>query len=207
MHTKCCSTSYYNNTFNHCFHKNCKTITDTMLDSSLFKIVVNENATVHNVLHIHCSRMSNEPLTVVFWCDAVFVFWWLLSVALRWTSFRRSRLRVCIVRSSPGAMLTCIGCIAGCGATTEQAEQNTLHYSHCFHTFVEDCEASWSTYTLALFTRTHKNKTDKFLWYLTLWRPLLPYEYSYKASCAVICTVWHLCTLGVKGLMSVIINQ
>ena len=35
---------------------------------------------------------------------------------------------------------------------------------------------------------------------LTLWRPLLPYGYSYKASCArpgsaVICSFWHLGTL------------
>ena len=38
------------------------------------------------------------------------------------------------------------------------------------------------------------------VWCLTLWRPLLPYRYSYEASCtrpgwAVICNFWHLGTL------------
>jgi len=44
------------------------------------------------------------------------------------------------------------------------------------------------------------NKDVKNIVSLTLWRPLLPYGYSYKASCArlgyaVICNFWHLGTL------------
>jgi len=43
--------------------------------------------------------------------------------------------------------------------------------------------------------KTAVNSTWKSV-QLTLWRPLLPYGYSYKASCArlgyaVICNFWH----------------
>jgi len=72
----------------------------------------------------------HQPLTVAFWGGDIFWFCWLLlllllmlSLALRCPSFRRSRVRVCIVRSSPEAVLTSptTCCIAGCGVLTEQA--------------------------------------------------------------------------------------
>jgi len=45
-----------------------------------------------------------------------------------------------------------------------------------------------------------KNEINMQLNQLTHWCPLLPYGYSYKASCArlgkaVICNYWHPCTL------------
>lgn len=99
--------------------------------------------TVSKVL-FHCLRWPkpltvHQPLTVDdFWGGDIFWFGWLLllllmSLALRWPSFRISRFRVCIVRSSPEAVLTSptTCCIAGCGVLTEQAGKHVTKYLMC----------------------------------------------------------------------------